>query len=51
MHMKNNIKEKALNLGFTKLEVGTLIKVFFGKQIEDKIEKGLADSLTIQSND
>ena len=26
MHTKDNIKEKALKLGFTKSEVGTLIK-------------------------
>ena len=46
MHMKDNIKEKALKLGFTKSEVGRLNKDIFGKQIEDTVEKGLADSLT-----
>ena len=39
MHMKDNIKEKALKLGFTKSEVGTLIKDVFGKQIEGTVEK------------
>lgn len=29
MHMKDNITEKAVKLGFTKSEVGTLMKVFF----------------------
>ena len=48
MHMNDNIKEKALKLGFTKSEVGTLIKNIFGKQIENTVEKGLADSLTIE---
>ena len=43
--MKDNIKEKALKLEFTKSEVGTLIKDIFGKEIKDKVEKGLADSL------
>ena len=43
--MKGNIKEKALELEFTKSEVGTLIKDIFGKQIKDKVEKGLAGSL------
>ena len=33
--LKDNIKEKALNLRFTKSEIGTLIKYIFGKQIED----------------
>ena len=46
--MKDNIKEKALNLKFPKSEVGKLIKYIFGKQIEDKVEKDLADSLTIE---
>ena len=45
IHMKDNIKEKALKLEFTKSEVGTLIKDIFGKEIKDKVEKGLADSL------
>ena len=48
MHMKYNIKEKALKLGFTKSEAGTLIKYIFGKRIEDTVEKGLADSLTTE---
>ena len=43
--MKDNIKEKAMRLEFTKFEIGTLIKDIFGKQIKDKVEKGLADSL------
>ena len=43
--MKDNIKEKSLKLEFTKSEVGTLIKDIFDKQIKDKVEKGLADSL------
>ena len=42
MPMKDNIKEKALKLGFRKSEKGTLIKDIFGKQIEDPVEKGLA---------
>ena len=29
-------------------EVGTLIKDTFGKQIEDTVENGLADSLAIE---
>ena len=37
IHMKGNIKEKALKLEFTKSEVGTLIKDIFGKEI--KVEK------------
>ena len=45
IHMKDNIKEKALKLEFTKSEVGTLIKDIFGKEIKDKVEKSLADSL------
>ena len=48
MHMKDNIKEKVLKLRITKSEVGTLIKDIFGKQIEDIVEKGLADSLTTE---
>ena len=44
--MKDNIKEKALKLEFTKSEVGTLIKDVFGKEI--KVEKGLADSLVTE---
>ena len=43
IHMKGNIEEKAMKLEFTKSEVGTLIKDIFGKQIKDKVEKGLAD--------
>ena len=43
--MKDNIKEKALKLEFAKSEVGTLIKDILGKQIKNKVEKGLADSL------
>ena len=43
--MKDDIKEKASKLEFTKSEVGTLIENIFGKQIKDKVEKGLADSL------
>ena len=35
-------------LVFTKLKVGTLIKDISGKQIEDPVEKGLADSLTTE---
>ena len=31
MHIKGNIKEKPLKLGFTKLEIGTLSKYIFGK--------------------
>ena len=46
--MKDNIKEKVLKLGITKSEVGTLIKDIFGKEIEDIVEKGLADSLTTE---
>ena len=46
--MKDNIKEKVLKLGITKSEVGTLIKDIFVKQIEDIVEKGLADSLTTE---
>ena len=46
--MKDNIKEKVLKLRITKSEVGTLIKDIFGKQIEDIVEKGLADSLTTE---
>ena len=38
--MKDNIKEKAFKLEFTKSEAGTLIKDIFGKQIKDKVEKG-----------
>ena len=34
-----------MKLEFTKSEVGTLIKDIFDKQIKDKVEKGLADSL------
>ena len=34
-----------MKLEFTKSEVGTLIKAIFDKQIKDKVEKGLADSL------
>ena len=34
-----------MQLEFTKSEVGTLIKDIFDKQIKDKVEKGLADSL------
>ena len=45
IRLKDNIKEKALKLQFTKSEVGTLIKDIFGKQIKDKVEKGLSDSL------
>ena len=45
MHMKDNIKEKLFKLEFAKSEVGTFIKNIFVKQIDDKIEKGLADSL------
>ena len=49
MHIKDNIKEKPFKLGFTKSEVGTLIKDIFGNQNEDTIEKGLlADSLTTE---
>ena len=45
IHMKDNLKEKALKLEFTKSEVGTLIKDIFGKQMKDKVEKSLTDSL------
>ena len=45
IHLKDNIKEKALKLEFTKSEAGTLIKDIFSKQIKDKVEKGLADLL------
>ena len=45
IHLKDNIKEKPLKLEFTKSEVGTLIKDIFDKQIKNKVEKGLADSL------
>ena len=38
--MKDNIKEKAFKLEFTKSEAGALIKDIFGKQIKDKVEKG-----------
>ena len=49
LHMKGNIKEKALKLKrHTKSRVGTLIKYIFGKPIEGKVEKGLADSLTTE---
>ena len=34
-----------MKLEFTKSEVGTLIKDIFDKQIKDKAERGLADSL------
>ena len=43
--MKDNIGEKVMKLEFTTSEVGTLIKDIFGKQIKDKVEKSLADSL------
>ena len=45
IYTEDNIKEKALKLEFTKSEVGRLIKDIFGKQIKNKVEKGLADSL------
>ena len=31
------LKEKAVKLGFTKSKVGTLMKVIFGKVIEDTV--------------
>ena len=45
IHLKENIREKAMKLEFATSEVGTLIKYIFGKQIKDKVENGLADSL------
>ena len=47
-HMKDNIKEKPLKLGFTKSEIDTLSKYIFGKQIEDTVVKGLAYSSTAE---
>ena len=41
-HMKDNIKEKAVILGF---EDSEMIHHIFEKQIEDTIEKDLLDSL------
>ena len=38
--LKDNIKGKALKLGFTTSEIGTLIKYIFGKQTEDSVVKG-----------
>ena len=49
MDIKENVKEKSLKLRFTKLEVGTDIKDIFGKQTDDLVEKGLADSLTTEA--
>ena len=47
-HMKDNIKEKPLKLGFTKSEIGALSKYIFGNQIEDTVAKGLAYSSTAE---
>lgn len=46
MHMNDNIKEKAVKLGFEKLEITTLMHDISGKQIKDVIEEDLVDSLT-----